>query len=88
MPLPERAAEDADKQAPDGAAAAHALRSAVREAGGKPAPDPPIPIDMPGHTFLADRGGLPRNVALTTLKPEPSGRVLLRLAHLFQARCP
>ncbi len=47
---------------------------------------PPIPVDVPGHTFMADRGGLPRNVALTTLKDEGGGRVLLRLAHLFQAR--
>ena len=35
---------------------------------------------------MVDRGGLPRNVALTTLKDEGGGRVLLRLAHLFQAR--
>ena len=35
---------------------------------------------------MADRGGLPRNVALTTLKDEGGGRVLLRVAHLFQAR--
>lgn len=43
-------------------------------------------MDVPGHTFMADRGGLSRNVALTTLKDEGGGRVLLRLAHLFQAR--
>ncbi|KAK9842267.1 hypothetical protein WJX81_003590 [Elliptochloris bilobata] len=61
--------------------------SGARDGGsmrGNPAPDPPIPIDMPGYTFLTDRGGLPRNVALTTLKDEGGGRVLLRLAHLYQ----
>jgi len=75
--------------------AAAAAQSAGRAAGGRalrdagarrPGGDPPVPIDMPGHTFMADRGGLPRNVALTTLKAERNGTVLLRLAHLFQAR--
>ena len=90
-PAPESAAGDAVIQRHDGARAARLLRSAAAEAGGaagNPAPDPPIPIDMPGHTFLADRGGLPRNVALATLKRAAGGRVLLRLAHLLQARRP
>ncbi len=80
------------RAAPPAAAAAQrpgraAGGRALRDAGARgPGSDPPVPIDVPGHTFMADRGGLPRNVALTTLKAERDGAVLLRLAHLFQVR--
>eukprot|EP00884_Botryococcus_braunii_P017840 jgi/Botrbrau1/473/Bobra.110_2s0111.2 len=39
-----------------------------------------------GHTFFASNGstGLPHNVHLLTMKPMDDGRLLLRLAHLFQ----
>lgn len=37
-------------------------------------------------TFLADDAGLPKSVHLLTLKDNGDGRVLLRLAHVFQVR--
>lgn len=38
-------------------------------------------------SFLADKDGLPKSVHLLTLKENGDGRVLLRLAHLYQV-CP
>ena len=35
-------------------------------------------------TFLADEAGLPKSVHLLTLKDNGDGRVLLRLAHVYQ----
>ena len=39
------------------------------------------------RSFLAAAEGLPECVHLLTLKDNGDGRVLLRLAHLYQARC-
>lgn len=41
----------------------------------------------PERSFLAGAEGLPECVQLLTLKNNGDGRVLLRLAHLYQARC-
>jgi alpha-mannosidase len=47
----------------------------------------PTTLAAASRSFLADPDGLPGSVQLVTLKDNGDGRVLLRLAHVYQVRC-
>jgi hypothetical protein len=84
-----KASSSAGQPAPE--AAAEQLQLKAQQQQRPPASERVRSVEgggAPERSFLADAQGLPECVHLLTLKDNGDGRVLLRLAHLYQARLP